>query len=428
MRESGRYARTVRVRRPLATQTIALLKGIYVSLAGLQSQCRTRPAGAGRATSASGTVASARITGRKAASLLPGNPSAGGRKAITVRAGVSAVANSAEGASGAKRRKVLVNSPGPDATSAVAVSSVSAAVGVAPGDTEPVGLEDIRHFVANGGGCGADSEDVAPYREASSPPAASIPEDSLADVDCGEHGRFYVAQPREGDVMRLRAVEREFVLDHAGLFDGDHRMVGRSLRDWCGAVNVIVDEAEACGAIARIVLGKTRGHVTLQCVHVPASKDEQPQVVGYVHFVTLGKHVEASHLKVANSHARRGLGALLLAGMARYVERSRGSGLGCADIRLVVMSKNVPAISLYKGLSFEAEGNLEKPVGKGAPRIGWTRMRRLSKDSPGEDLVSFVQHCVARVHARCGAARKGSGGERRIVDLTDSNVDLTDSN
>jgi len=227
---------------------------------------------------------------------------------------------------------------------------------------------------------------------------------SYAFCDKGELGKYYVVKPQIEDVACLRAIEREFVRDHWQLFKGEAMAGWESILDWCEAVNVIGDEKDANSAIVSIVKGQTARHFTLECVYVPAEEDiaSDREIVGYVHFVDCVGHIDASHLKVASGHQRRGIGSLLLSGMAALVKEGTVNckAKGKRDIRLVVMSRNEPAIQLYKTLGFEVIGSTANFLGKSGSKIDWTRMARRCKDNVSAEkaLGDFIQTCAQKTN------------------------------
>mmetsp|Transcript_54429 Transcript_54429/g.151618 ORF Transcript_54429/g.151618 Transcript_54429/m.151618 type:complete len:561 (+) Transcript_54429:65-1747(+) len=241
---------------------------------------------------------------------------------------------------------------------------------------------------------------------ASSPPIVCSREHEarLVQAEIKGRGLYYVARPQPEDATRLRAIEREFVQDHWALFQHDAVASRCDVPEWCEAVNVILEEDSAVRAIVGIIENQVNRHTTLQCVYMPpergdGSPREPPEVVGYVHFVDMAGHLDASHVKVAADHQRCGLGALLLAGMAKHVEAS-GKGHGLRDMRLVVMSRNTSAIRLYRALGFQAIGTLEKQLGKTGQKIGWTRMRRLTREPADKALADFMHTCEAHLASR----------------------------
>jgi ribosomal protein S18 acetylase RimI-like enzyme len=253
----------------------------------------------------------------------------------------------------------------------------------------------MREFTA----CGLDASRAA---EVGASFPASAPSASPADSEVFarmEHkgSRYYIARPQLSDVYRLRQIEREFVHDHWQIFSDEPWAAKLGVADWCSAVNVIVDEVHAVTAISSIVRERTNEqlgrHITLHCVHVPPKLKQRarPEVIGYVHFVEAdaGNYLDVSHLKVVAEHKGRGVGSLLLEGMARHASRL---GHNAGDMRLVVMSKNVSGIKLYEHLGFMDLGQMKKDIGF-CNSIAWTRMRRYVAAPPGEIIEDFCRRC-----------------------------------
>jgi len=229
------------------------------------------------------------------------------------------------------------------------------------------------------------------------PAVLTLPRDScseenvLSDIKMRGCGRYRVQVPTMRDVVRLRELEREFVVDHYDLFRSDDWHENLVPTDWCRLVNVIFNEEMALQAIASIVLGRTPDHVTLECVYTPlihASTEESRRVVGYVHFVRDADVLDISHLKVDRSHQRLGLGRLLIAGCVRYALRAQWEVQG---LRLVAVEKNGPAVNLYHKLGFEDVESVQKQVRKGAGLAEWRKMwRPLSEEAP-EDFATACE-------------------------------------
>jgi len=212
-------------------------------------------------------------------------------------------------------------------------------------------------------------------------------------------GSFFVCRPSLTDIPRLRELEREFVRDHRELFADEPWAEACTQADWYRSVNVIRPEQQALGAIRGILENRSGGHMTLQCVHRGAGA--LPSVVGYLHFV-VSEWIDVSHLKVASTHRGLGLGALLFAGMARYAHRI-GAGPCVADLRLLVMSKNLMAQKLYASLGFVLSARPERPGKQGVERIEWTKMsrvRELAHEDDNSEAEAFAQSCEDRAMSR----------------------------
>lgn len=221
-----------------------------------------------------------------------------------------------------------------------------------------------------------------------------------SDVEMlAQAGDYYICNPSVTDSPRLRQLEREFVLDHWELFHADRWHGQPSLSDWCRLVNVIEHEQDARQAISSIIGGKTPGHGTLACVHVPrsASNDvgcpvslEQPEIVGYVHVVRTGSgFLDISHLKVGRAHQRRGLGSLLVAGAVRSATRLAWD---VRTLRVVTVSRNPLAVLLYRALGFIHVGSVAERVCTGADGSAeWQKMRRPFHDCTPDAFADAVE-------------------------------------
>lgn len=240
-------------------------------------------------------------------------------------------------------------------------------------------------------------------------------EEAFATAGSPAAGQYVVCRPSMMDADRLREIERQFVEDHYALFMSEQWTESTTIADWCSVVNVIEGEALALKAIRGIVRGDPVGgtsnpHMTLQCVFLPAAsgpggEERRPEIVGYVHFVMMRSYVDISHLKVSRAHRHLGLGALLLAGMARYAERVRGKPSGKAhgvtDLKLVVMSRNEGAIHLYKSLGFKSGEVVTKRVKGGLAKIEWTKMGCTATRA---QQAGFLKRFLDRCHERSARA------------------------
>ena len=110
------------------------------------------------------------------------------------------------------------------------------------------------------------------------------------------------------------------------------------------------------------------GHTILHCLHLPLAlttygRAPAPTIVGYVHAVYSsasgtqlaeeegeGGNLDIAHLKVQCEFQRRGLGSLLLAGLAQRAEQLSWD---VNSLRLVVAAKNTAASRLYRKFGFE---------------------------------------------------------------------------
>lgn len=217
--------------------------------------------------------------------------------------------------------------------------------------------------------------------------------------------RYLVCQATAlADAPRLRALEHEFVRDHVRAARGQRQPKDF---DWYAALNVIKSEADAIDAIANHiqrsgVCDKSKHqHFTLRLLHISGVNPVSVQIVGFVHFLikpgvtteadTVQGMVEVAHLKVDNCHLGRGLGALLLMGMAEFLER-RMQGILLADVRLSVLSTNTGAVKFYTALDFKEEPS---SAGKAFTTLLWSR-------APKSAAAAFRTICRKRLRAQAG--------------------------
>jgi GNAT superfamily N-acetyltransferase len=155
-----------------------------------------------------------------------------------------------------------------------------------------------------------------------------------------------------GDALRLRELERGFVLDHFNMFCQEPWHAKMKPADWCSLLGTIEQEEQAVTAIASIITGNLASHLTLQCVHAP-SGCASPQTVGYIH-ITFARGVELAHLKVAEPYRGQRLGALLIAGAVRAIDLL---GVKAHVMKLAVLARNSPARALYQRVGFVSTGD-----------------------------------------------------------------------
>eukprot|EP00930_Biecheleria_cincta_P041887 TRINITY_DN2878_c0_g1_i1.p1 TRINITY_DN2878_c0_g1~~TRINITY_DN2878_c0_g1_i1.p1 ORF type:complete len:545 (+),score=67.41 TRINITY_DN2878_c0_g1_i1:103-1737(+) len=210
-----------------------------------------------------------------------------------------------------------------------------------------------------------------------------------------EAGRYHVRVPPVSRAARLRELECEFVLDHCEMFRQESWHESLQPSEWCGLVNVLYNDDRALQAITNILAGQTPGHQTLECVYSrpdgnPGSNDfGGPKTVGYVHVYCANGHLDISHLKVERIHQRKGLGSLLL---AASVKRAEQLGWDAKDLRLVAVSHNTAAVSLYKKLGFRELSTMHKPVRSSMDaKVDWLQMGR--ELGSGHAIGDFVQKC-----------------------------------
>mmetsp|Transcript_37944 Transcript_37944/g.100368 ORF Transcript_37944/g.100368 Transcript_37944/m.100368 type:complete len:482 (-) Transcript_37944:8-1453(-) len=270
---------------------------------------------------------------------------------------------------GRKRRRLTGPTPPELATSAEDAAAAAAAA------------EAMAAWVA-----GAKRAQASPSgsKWAAARSAGTLAENWPDGVDIfSESGEYCICAPAPGDVERLRELEREFVHDHLELFSSErwHKELGPA--DWCDLVNVIFEEEKAKQAIHNIVIGKTYSsgsHITLQCVYA-GSDSKPPRIVGYAHVVYKSGRLDISHLKVERVFQRRGLGQLLLAGSMR---KAMQAGWTLSDLELVVVSRNEPALALYRTLGFQEASMHTKTVPLGSGRVDWQKMKRPLRGAAAE--------------------------------------------
>lgn len=128
------------------------------------------------------------------------------------------------------------------------------------------------------------------------------------------------------------------------------------------------------------------------------------EVVGYLYFKCIPgsgartpkdrkqeKQLEISHLKVANSHRRRGLGQALFFGVLQHLQIENIAEYA-NDTRLSVFDANAAAVALYERLGFEMFNEAwhspmkDWPGKNPVPEIAWRRYRRVipSQEEEGE--------------------------------------------
>lgn len=195
-------------------------------------------------------------------------------------------------------------------------------------------------------------------------------------------GDYHILLPELADVPRLRELEREFVRDHCGIFSKEHWHAKVMPVDWCGLLSVDHGEQAAIRALGLLVLGHLPGHLTLKCVHAPRGR-EPPRVVGFTHIITKSG-VEIAHLFVEGRSRGRGLGALLIAGIPRAMERL---SVVAQELHLNVITGNTRAVSFYRGLGFSAVHSARKPVGTVAS-IEWQIMTKKLNASHAQPLCA----------------------------------------
>merc|ERR1719277_776073 len=107
--------------------------------------------------------------------------------------------------------------------------------------------------------------------------------------------------------------------------------------------------------------------------------------------------MDISHLKVARSHQRRGLGSLLVAGAVRSALHTEWD---IRNLRVVTIAQNPLALLLYRALGFIHIGSVFERVCPGADGTAeWQKMRRPLRDCTPEEFAF-----AAEGRARCRIA------------------------
>jgi len=214
-------------------------------------------------------------------------------------------------------------------------------------------------------------------------------------------GDYLVCFPSVPHVPRLRALEREFVKEHALMCQKETWAMKQTPTEWCKFVNVVVEEGEAQKVIRSIVQGYTVGHATLCCMHRSIDPNTQAleyRIVGYIHVYREGRVLDVSHLKVDQDYQGRGLGSFLMAGAVHHATTQHWE---VDRLRLVVLQRNSRAIRLYQKLGFNKIDNFNKYVPQASGnnsknQVSWTRMscNLNKKQDPKNNLDSFVTRAI----------------------------------
>eukprot|EP00434_Breviolum_minutum_P019461 symbB.v1.2.017163.t1/scaffold1332.1/size124990/7 len=160
-----------------------------------------------------------------------------------------------------------------------------------------------------------------------------------------ESADFQILLPNKNLVPHIRALEKDLVLDHAKLFEGELWTQACRPKDWCDGLTLRAAETTAISQIKNTVnqLGQ---HFALVAVHKETTK-----VVGYIHGY-LDKEKETlfiCHLKVFEEFQRRSVGRLLLDGAVKKAMKSKWK---MSQIALNVIQRNYPARQFYEKLGF----------------------------------------------------------------------------
>eukprot|EP00438_Fugacium_kawagutii_P034927 Skav206388 [mRNA] locus=scaffold834:598233:599300:- [translate_table: standard] len=174
---------------------------------------------------------------------------------------------------------------------------------------------------------------------------------------------------------RLRVSEKNFVADHAQMFEGEPWIKDLSPEEWCQTVGVITDEVgDAVNAIKIVVSGKNPQHFTLPLVETKSKK-----IAGYVHatYTPEKQEMAIAHVKVDSDHMGQGLGGLLIDAAEDY---SRNVGWSCKKTYLSVLKANARACRCYSKAGFKFESSRKALWGsKQHPGSEWQRWRKVHK-------------------------------------------------
>ena len=143
-----------------------------------------------------------------------------------------------------------------------------------------------------------------------------------------------------------RNLEKDLVLDHFKLFEGELWTEACRAKDWCAALTLRAAEAVATSTIKGILAGYG-GHFAVAAVHKLTG-----HMVGYVHasWEASKKTLFVCHLKVAAEYQRQSVGRLLL---EAALKRGRKSGWDVQSMALHVIQRNQAACGFYNRVGFQ---------------------------------------------------------------------------
>eukprot|EP00438_Fugacium_kawagutii_P014557 Skav232300 [mRNA] locus=scaffold882:453582:454649:- [translate_table: standard] len=174
---------------------------------------------------------------------------------------------------------------------------------------------------------------------------------------------------------RLRVSEKQFVVDHAELLEGEPWVKDLTPEDWCKTVGVITDEAgHAVNGIETVVSGRNPEHFTL-----PLVETKTKNIAGYVHatYTPEKKEMAIAHVKVDSEHIGKGLGGLLIDAAE---DHSKFLGWTCKKTYLSVLKANARARRCYLKAGFKFESSDTALWGpKEHPASEWQRWRKVHK-------------------------------------------------
>eukprot|EP00438_Fugacium_kawagutii_P027117 Skav234323 [mRNA] locus=scaffold3161:33595:34803:+ [translate_table: standard] len=174
---------------------------------------------------------------------------------------------------------------------------------------------------------------------------------------------------------RLRVSEKNFVADHARLFQDQPWFSELTPEEWCRTVGVITDEAgDAVNAINTVVSGRNPHHFTL-----PLVETKSKEIAGYVHatYSPEKNEMSISHIKVDAAHMGQGLGGLLIDAAENH---SKNLGWSCKKTYLSVLKANAQAQRCYVKAGFTFESSRAARWGsKQHPGSQWQRWGKVHK-------------------------------------------------
>lgn len=201
--------------------------------------------------------------------------------------------------------------------------------------------------------------------------------------------KYFVDYARLDDTNSLSKLENEFVEDHQQIlatifsetpsFESTCASLGLH-KSASNRKNIISAIATKCDKFARTLkvyeaaTGEVVGYLYFKCTPgsgARTAKDRKQE-----------KQLEISHLKVANSHRRRGLGQALFFGVLQHLQYEN-IGEYANDTRLSVFDANAAAVALYERLGFEMFNEAwhspmkDWPGKNPVPEIAWRRYRRV---------------------------------------------------
>eukprot|EP00397_Hematodinium_sp_SG-2012_P020205 GEMP01020803.1.p1 GENE.GEMP01020803.1~~GEMP01020803.1.p1 ORF type:complete len:469 (+),score=90.77 GEMP01020803.1:375-1781(+) len=155
------------------------------------------------------------------------------------------------------------------------------------------------------------------------------------------------------DVAQLGELEDEFISDHQDILE---KLFGERPPNHaaCLSLGLNVHPKGRRNTISSIASKTDKIARTLTAV-----ERDTGVVAGYLYFKCKstkdGRNVEISHLKVRNSHRRRGIGRELIRGVTQHLLQN-GLEDHTRDMRLSVFDTNAPAISMYESIGFKQTG------------------------------------------------------------------------